>query len=69
MSWATYNRSGLLTAKILSSADMGAPGGRWDPKASFLADFLRGQYEPLLPAVVKLKESLVSDPVQVADNH
>ncbi|KAH7928049.1 Aldo/keto reductase [Leucogyrophana mollusca] len=50
--------SGILTGKILSEAEMRAPGGRWDPKTSHLAGFLQGQYTPLLPAVRELKDGL-----------
>ncbi|KAH7912782.1 NADP-dependent oxidoreductase domain-containing protein [Hygrophoropsis aurantiaca] len=50
--------SGVLTGKILTEAEMSAPGGRWDPKVSFLAGFLQGQYGPMLPAVRELKEGL-----------
>lgn len=52
-------RSGALTGRILTEADIKEPGGRWDPNVSIIAQSLHKNFTPMLPALRELKDALV----------
>ncbi|KAH0834803.1 NADP-dependent oxidoreductase domain-containing protein [Lanmaoa asiatica] len=58
---------GALSGRILTEADMKAPGSRWDPSVSVIAEMLRQNYTPMLPVLRELNDLLAKNNVTLSE--